>query len=485
MTPIPNNEPWQLIMGGDLASALFGHLFPGDDDEHGAVVAAGVVRTPRGVRLLARELFVAVDGVDFVPSRRAYKRLTPEFVNEKIRFCRDRGLAYLAVHNHRGTTSVEFSTPDMASHERGYPALLDIGRGVPVGALVFAADAVAGDIWTPDRARRTISEAVVIERNLRRMYPSRRDAPLARRAIDDRQARIYGDEGQDLLGRLKVGVLGAGGIGMPIVAHLARLGVGHIVVIDPDRVEISNLPRLPEATSRDAMAWLTAEGRPAWLRRFGRRLATPKVRLARRIARRARRSVTVEGYMTDVADPRAARALVDCDFLFCAADTHQARAVFNAIVHQFLVPGVQVGSKVSVDAATGDVGKIFSVVRPVTPDSGCLWCNGLIDPGRLTDEGLSEREREAQRYLPRADAPAPSVIALNARGVADATNHFLLFVSGLLKPSTTAGDYRRFECRTEELRTEIPRRSGDCIDCSLTARSVRARGDNAQLPVRR
>ena len=287
MTPHATDLPWQLVMGGDLADRLTQHLFPGDDDEHGVVIAAGIVRTSRGVRLLARELFLAVDGVDFVPSRRAYKRLTPEFVNENIRFCRDHGMAYLAIHNHDGVNEVKFSGPDMASHERGYPALLDIGCGIPVGALVVARAAVAGDIWTPDRARRPIAETVIIDRNLLRLYPSRRDAPAACAAIDDRQARIYGDPGQELLNRLKVGVIGAGGIGMPIVAQLARLGVGHIVVIEPERVELSNVPRLPEATRLDAMAWLAEKDRPELLngladgsqrRRPASRAASPVVR---------------------------------------------------------------------------------------------------------------------------------------------------------------------------------------------------------------
>ena len=59
----------------------------------------------------------------------------------------------MAIHNHGGRESVEFSGDDLQSHERGYPALLDIMRGVPVGALVFASDAIAGDIWLPGRRR--------------------------------------------------------------------------------------------------------------------------------------------------------------------------------------------------------------------------------------------------------------------------------------------------------------------------------------------
>jgi molybdopterin/thiamine biosynthesis adenylyltransferase len=461
------STPWTLVVPESLWAALDEHLFPGDGDEHGAVVAAGLVETSRGVRLLAREMFPAQDGVDFVTSTRAYRRLTPEFVNEKIRFCRDQRLVYLAVHNHGGKGSVAFSGDDMASHERGYPALLDIARGLPVGALVIAKGAVAGDIWTGDGARHTLAETVVVGRTtVRRLHTRPEVAPPARASIDDRQARIFGDAGQALLARLKVGVIGAGGVGLPIVAHLARLGVGRIVVVDPDRVEVSNLPRLPAATRWDA-----------WLR-------VPKVRLARRVVRRARRGVHVTAVKADITAPGVASQVLDCDWLFLAADTHQARAVFNAIVHASLVPGTQIGSKVEVAGDTGTVESIFSVVRPVRPDIGCLLCNGLISPAKLTEEALAPDDRARQRYLPREDAPAPSVITLNALGVAQATNEFLLSITGLRQPSPTDGHYRRYETRTQKLTTERPRRDADCPDCGEATYSLRGRGDFARLPVR-
>ena len=63
----------------------------------------------------------------------------------------------------------------------------------------------------------------------------------------------------------------------------------------------------------------------------------------------------------------------------------RARLLFNAIVHQYLIPGVQVGAKVRVDRATGEVLDAFSVVRPVTSDSGCLLCSGLINSAKLQE----------------------------------------------------------------------------------------------------
>ena len=138
MDEMPNMSPWRLTIPEGLYAELKGHLFPGDGDEHGAVMLAGVCESDRGLRLVARELHLAKDRLDYVPGKRGYRMLKAEFIQSKILRARDRRLAYLAIHNHGGTDSVGFSEPDMASHERGYPALLDIARGMPVGALVLA-----------------------------------------------------------------------------------------------------------------------------------------------------------------------------------------------------------------------------------------------------------------------------------------------------------------------------------------------------------
>lgn len=472
-----------LTIPGHLAERLLAHLFPGDRDEHGAVIHVGLAQTPSGIRLLARDVVLARDGIDYVPGQRGYRMLTAGFVTQQIVQCRNAGFSYLAVHNHGGKDHVSFSSDDLASQQRGYPALIDVLGGRPVGALVFAQDAVAGRLWLSAARQIEIVETRILGPTIRTMYPSLPNAPKRRADHYDRQARLFGDRGQDLLSRLSVAIVGAGGVGSLMMEFLARLGVGKIIVIDPERLDPTNVPRVTGATHWDSMTWLRKSGRPTWMRRLGERLATPKVRIMKRLARRANSAAQVVTLMANFVDDEIARRVLDCDFIVLAADSMQARLVFNAIVHAYLIPGVQIGVKIPVDPDTGDVGSVFSVSRPVTPSAGCLWCNGLISRAELQREAESVAERRAQRYVADSAVQAPSVITLNAVAASQAANDFLFAVTGLIEDSS-ATHYFRSVPRERAVKLERPRRDPQCPHCSPVPFSVFARGDSASLPTR-
>ncbi len=62
--------------------------------------------------------------------------------------------------------------------------------------------------------------------------------------IFDRNVRAFGSGVQQTLGDLKVAIVGCGGTGSAVAEQLVRLGVRHLVLIDPDRLSASNVTRV-------------------------------------------------------------------------------------------------------------------------------------------------------------------------------------------------------------------------------------------------
>ena len=68
----------------------------------------------------------------------------------------------------------------------------------------------------------------------------------------------FGEETQATLRVGRVLIIGAGGLGTPVATLLAAAGVGSITIIDPDRVEVTNLHRQFQFTPSDVGAFKAA-----------------------------------------------------------------------------------------------------------------------------------------------------------------------------------------------------------------------------------
>lgn len=80
-----------------------------------------------------------------------------------------------------------------------------------------------------------------------------------------------GGAGQAALAQARVVLVGLGGIGSPALQYLAGAGVGHLTLIDDDRVDASNLQRQTIYTERDIGHGKTVAAR-RWVANFDARL---------------------------------------------------------------------------------------------------------------------------------------------------------------------------------------------------------------------
>ncbi|NQT61291.1 MAG: ThiF family adenylyltransferase [Bacteroidetes bacterium] len=438
---------------------IINHLFPGDGDEHGLVILAGVSSTDDRYTLLVREIHLANEDIDYGAGKIGYKALSPTFIHRKITRARDQKLVYLAVHNHHTTDSVDFSEIDFESHSLGYPALLQIVKGIPVGALVFGTSSVQADLWLPDGSRLDLHETTIIGNTIKRLYPKTPKSNVSKNDRYSRQIDMFGTLGQQQLGRCHVGIIGLGGIGSLVSEYLSRLGVGKVTLIDSDRMESSNLSRVVGANDDDV------------------KKGTLKVDVAERVFMQGNPSSVVRRIPEDFAKSSILTKLLTCDYLFLAADSMRARLVFNALIHQYLIPGTQMGVKIKSNM-NGEILQVYCANRAVRPGVGCLWCNQLIDTTQMAKEAKSDDERKKQAY--GTETSNPSVISLNAISASLAVNDFMFDYLELRQGKPQHHYVHYFPLENKYSLVE-PRVDDNCPECSHHGQRY-ALGDLIELP---
>ena len=147
-----------------------------------------------------------------------------------------------------------------------------------------------------------------------------------------------GLEGQERLTRARVLVIGAGGLGSPVLAYLAAAGVGRIVVVDDDTVDVTNLQRQILYDTADVGA-PKAHRAAERLRALNPQIAIDA--LATRFdARNARELVRLVDVVVDGSDTFSTRYLVnDACVLEGKPDVHGAIFRFDGQLSVFGVPG--------------------------------------------------------------------------------------------------------------------------------------------------
>lgn len=185
-----------------------------------------------------------------------------------------------------------------------------------------------------------------------------------------RTVSAWGENEQQKLMRLHVGIVGVGSVGSIIAETLARIGVGRITLIDFDSVERVNLDRILHSTSLDA------------------HLQKSKVSvIAREIKKSATaRPITVKPYENSIIEDEGFRAALDCDILFSCVDRPWARSVLNFISYAHLVPVIDGGIRAERKRTGNGLLRADWRTHTIGPNRPCLECLGQYNSGDVAAE---------------------------------------------------------------------------------------------------
>ena len=157
----------------------------------------------------------------------------------------------------------------------------------------------------------------------------------------------FGEAGQRRLGDATALVLGCGALGSLIVDLLARAGVGRLVIVDRDFVELTNLQRQVLFDERDVAD------------------AMPKAEAARRRIARVNSQVEVVAIVDDLNHRNIERHAAGAEVLVDGVDNFETRYLANDFAVKHAVPYIYGG-------AVGTVGAAFAIL-PHTANNDAPW----------------------------------------------------------------------------------------------------------------
>jgi molybdopterin-synthase adenylyltransferase len=400
-----------IVLSSSLWSQLRAHLLSineglgqrGANEQLAFILAAPNASSSR-IRLVGHELLLARPR-DL--NHQSASAISPDgrFVAEALTRCRQEGWSLIEVHSHPFDSGprTTFSHIDWSNDRMKMPRLAAM-LPEPFWHATMVVGQNSLDAHYYQRATgaiRSVQQVTIVGAD-----PD--DSPILRYlpvssavagsiqppdACHSRQLPLLGPSTQEAFSKARVAVIGVGGLGSFVALELAYLGVGHLILIDPDRIELSNLNRLIGAGPDD--------------------IGRPKVEVFRNVIERVAPTVDVSAVPAPLLDELSLDQAKGADLLLGCVDRHGARLSLNHLSIRYLIPLVDAGTGARLGADGGTV-KFGGQVQVVAPGIGCLECRGFIDPQQaaydLAPPAVQDYER-AHGY--GTDEAQPSVIFLN------------------------------------------------------------------------
>lgn len=240
----------------------------------------------------------------------------------------------------------------------------------------------------------------------------------------DRNERFFGADGQRLIAKERVAVVGCGGLGEHLIPQLACLGVAHILGIDDEDLSETNRNRYILARHIDPVP------------------GTHKVDIAERTVKAIDPTVHFTPVKASLRSPEAFASIKEATTIFGCLDNEGSRLVLMEIALAYGIPYFDLATDIPKDDALDFGGRV--VLMDEHP--GCLVCMGVLDMSEARRDLESPAAREDRERIygvdkSNLDQAGPSVVSLNGVVASLAVTEFIMRVTGL-RPAHRKLSYR-------------------------------------------
>jgi ThiF family len=394
--------------------------------------------------LSAKEVYL-VPAKGLLHESEYHSELTDEELSKVIKRAAQNHYALCEVHSHPSSgAQTKFSSSDKSGFAEFVPHIWWRLNGKPYLAIVIGEGFFDGLAWIkgPNHPE-PIDFVKVGGKELRPTGITYREL-LSRELEENRYSRqeaFFGKAGQNKIGKLRIAIVGVGGIGSHITQQLAYLGIRKFVLVDHDRVDGTNLNRLVGATAKD--------------------LGEHKIDVAKRLIESVQTGSDIKRIPEGLFSRAALDEIQKSDFVFGCVDEDGVRAALLEVCCVFKKPYIDLATDVSDETAFG--GRvIFTGIG-----KGCPKCREELDDEEIdwyfsSPEQRKERERIYGVRKRALGDSGPSVIFLNGIVASVGVQEFATYVNLTLRQPIPFLVYRgNMGILTKP--TEAPR--PDCYYC--------------------
>lgn len=194
------------------------------------------------------------------------------------------------------------------------------------------------------------------------------------------------------------------------------MGMGRLILIDFDKIELKNLNRILNSTLKDA-----SDGR------FKTRMFASRVALYRD-------DIDIHCIESSISCREAIEAAGNADLLFCCVDSFEGRQICDRMASAFLQPLFDVAVTIPTRKAPNNgiaIADACGRIDYVFPGGSTLFDRGVYSPEALHNEYLrvvapeEHDDQVAAGYLKGVIEEVPSVITLNMRAASACVMEFV------------------------------------------------------------
>lgn len=389
---------------------LYEHLLQNPNQENMAIAYCGVSKSKGNITLLTKEL-VLLQSSDLKTQTRTKLEIQDSVYRQILIKAREKELSIIIFHSHPFAEKAWFSITD---NENDYMHGKFIKEYIPI---VYYANVIVSQNEFKARLFDKKTETFIDIDEIK-IFERFSSVNFSDSYEFDRNHRAFTKSGQDIISSLKVALIGCGGLGWQIALQLVSLGVGKLLLVDPDIIEKSNLNRLP------ALPYT--------------KVGKPKVRVLSSILKRMNSKALINYRCKSVFDKKVTNELKEYDIIIGAIDSENIRLCLNNFSVKYLKYYLDAGSEIILE--NGKVkhagGQVTAVIPGVTP---CLCCNSLLDSKMISYENMNEKEKHAEvkrGYIRGVDEPSASIVSINGVIASSLVNEFIALTTRFTSVNT-------------------------------------------------